>query len=371
MPTKVSRPKRYHCSYPDCEKSYNRPILLRQHENSHTNERPFKCTEPGCDKAFFKKSNLDDHSYSHKPMSERPFACNVCPKKFISLDRLRNHELIHTDRFKCTRDGCDRAFASRHGLKHHINVFHDRVLTCDLCNRNFGLPRLVQQHRLKVHSEASAYPCSVNGCYSIFANEAKLVAHVQEKHPESECPICKETFVGPESLAIHMSVHNGDATLLSQCGICGDKFVNKADLTNHSRKVHGSELADSVSGSALDLYLAKSENPSLHGFTRGGDQRVQVIADESSRPKTRGRKKIVKSLPAPKSGSSVISIVTQATRKDVHVCPFENCHKTYVRRFFYDRHLQIHHGLIDNPEKMNNSDVTTTNDTFQDLYSSV
>lgn len=349
MPARTTRPKVYTCSYPECDKAYSRPVLLRQHENSHRNERPFKCTEPGCDKAFFKKSNLQDHIYSHRPMSERPFACKLCEMKFISLDRLKRHELTHTDRFKCLRDGCTRAFSSHQGLKHHISTFHDRVLNCDICNKFFQSPRLVKEHRIKKHSEVPSHPCTFNGCYSVFTNEDLLEHHVKNEHPILVCQFCGENCVGDKALAIHLSVHETDISSRERrCKLCGDSFPSDGILDEHFQSVHEKDLSFAT-GFLLGDYPPGLEAPSLETLTKRNNYSADIIFDQSDLPRKRGRSKVTKSLPLSESGSSVIDIVSRGSQK-TYVCPYKSCQKRYVRAHFYEKHLINHQKSIDSAE---------------------
>lgn len=50
---------RYVC--PTCSKAFSRPSSLRIHSHSHTGEKPFKCSHNGCGKAFSVRSNMKRH----------------------------------------------------------------------------------------------------------------------------------------------------------------------------------------------------------------------------------------------------------------------------------------------------------------------
>lgn len=282
-------------------------------------------------------------------MTERPFACNLCEMKFISLDRLRRHELTHTDRFKCSRDGCTRAFSSHQGLKHHILTFHDRVLNCDICNKFFQSPRLVKEHRIKKHSELPSHPCTFNGCYSVFTDETQLETHVKDEHPELACQFCDQKCVGDKALAIHMSVHESDhSSSESRCKICDVSFSSKTDLDEHFQSMH-EEGSRPSKGYLLDNYPPELEVPSLETLVKRNGYSADIIFDETDLPRKRGRSKLVKSLPLSESGSSVIDIVSGVSQK-TYVCPYKSCQKRYVRMHFYEKHLIKHQKCIDSTE---------------------
>lgn len=282
-------------------------------------------------------------------MSERPFACNLCEMKFISLDRLKRHELTHTDRFKCPRDSCTRAFSSHQGLKHHITTFHDRLLNCDICNKFFQTPRLVKEHRIKKHSEVPSHPCTFNGCYSVFTNEAQLEIHIKDKHPILVCEQCGEKCVGEKALAIHMSVHGLDTPIGEWlCESCGNSFKSKSNLDVHFETSHGGSTLSST-GYLLGGYPPDLEVPSLETLTKRNGYSADIIFDETDLPKKRGRSKETKSLPLSESGSSVIDIVSRGSQKS-YVCPYKSCQKRYVRLHFYEKHLINHEKSIESAE---------------------
>jgi uncharacterized Zn-finger protein len=44
-----------------CHKAFSRPASLRIHSHSHTGEKPFRCTYEGCDRAFSVRGNGNRH----------------------------------------------------------------------------------------------------------------------------------------------------------------------------------------------------------------------------------------------------------------------------------------------------------------------
>jgi len=111
------RPKKYICS--ECPKAYSRPCLLKQHQRTHLNSRPFKCDT--CGKGFFRDTHLKVHNFTHQ--SEKPLSCEVCQKGFITNQQLRRHMNTHPMKFNCPYE-CDEKFVGEQELSDHILSDH-------------------------------------------------------------------------------------------------------------------------------------------------------------------------------------------------------------------------------------------------------
>ena len=73
----------------DAEEHFPFPSELSRHRLTHTKEKPYKCTHDGCTKAFNQKFGLDQHLRFHN--GEKPFSCNYCSLKFSKSSNLNNH----------------------------------------------------------------------------------------------------------------------------------------------------------------------------------------------------------------------------------------------------------------------------------------
>jgi len=79
------------CTYPDCNKTFDRSILLKKHMKTHPGCR-FVCDV--CSKRLESFSKLEDHYRRHT--GERPFQCFVCGNKFrYKGDRTKHLKNIH------------------------------------------------------------------------------------------------------------------------------------------------------------------------------------------------------------------------------------------------------------------------------------
>jgi len=80
------------CNYPDCNKTFDRAILLKRHLKIHTGGCRFVCDV--CTKCFESNSKLEDHYRRHT--GERPFQCPVCGNKFrYKGDRTKHLKNLH------------------------------------------------------------------------------------------------------------------------------------------------------------------------------------------------------------------------------------------------------------------------------------
>ncbi|KAH9823712.1 Asparagine-rich zinc finger protein AZF1 [Teratosphaeria destructans] len=116
--------KRYHCSMPNCGKSFYQKTHLEIHTRAHTGVKPFVCKEPSCGQRFSQLGNLKTHERRHT--GERPYHCDICGKTFAQHGNVRAHKIVHTAAkpFTCKLDNCNKQFTQLGNLKSHQNKFH-------------------------------------------------------------------------------------------------------------------------------------------------------------------------------------------------------------------------------------------------------
>ncbi|ODV96210.1 hypothetical protein PACTADRAFT_49597 [Pachysolen tannophilus NRRL Y-2460] len=79
--------KRFTCVYHNCGKTFSRISNTRAHIQTHLSDRPFPCNY--CNKRFVRQHDLRRHEKSHQEFS---FSC-LCGKKFPRQDALKRHRI--------------------------------------------------------------------------------------------------------------------------------------------------------------------------------------------------------------------------------------------------------------------------------------
>ena len=203
----------FKCGYEGCGKTYITKQSLQRHLISHTGDSEFRCYTGDCTGAirYWDKQTLNRHIYKKHTM-EKPFECDICNRRFVSLHNLSIHRRnMHsikdkrnqpqnsdsTDKwiiyiggknklFKCGYDGCGKTYTEkkslrRHFISHigdsqfrcytgdctgeirycdsqalarHINIKHtmERPFKCNICNNRFVSIYNLIRHRRDVHS---------------------------------------------------------------------------------------------------------------------------------------------------------------------------------------------------------------------------
>ncbi|XP_067855159.1 zinc finger protein ZXDC, partial [Heptranchias perlo] len=148
------------CSFPGCDKRYDKACRLKIHLRSHTGERPFICDFDGCGWSFTCMSKLLRHKRTHE--DDRRFVCPVdgCGKSFTRAEHLKGHSITHlgTRPFVCPVEGCEARFSARSSLyihsKKHLEDGDKMKTRCPLsnCSKVFNSKHSIKAHMMKQHN---------------------------------------------------------------------------------------------------------------------------------------------------------------------------------------------------------------------------
>ncbi|KAL5016511.1 hypothetical protein ScPMuIL_006100 [Solemya velum] len=141
-----------------CDKSFRWNAQLQYHKRIHTGERPYLCDVCGvsfmwpgdlsrhlnihtesqkchvCEKVFGRQSDLLKHLRKHGGFTQqshlnihkrihsgdRPFACNVCDKKFAESGNFKRHLFTHKNLKMHRCPHCDRVFITESDFLKHV-----------------------------------------------------------------------------------------------------------------------------------------------------------------------------------------------------------------------------------------------------------
>ncbi|XP_068177190.1 zinc finger protein 721-like [Antennarius striatus] len=134
--------KKFPCS--DCDKSCNSAAELRDHQRTHTGERPYQCSF--CDKKFALSGTLVRHERLHTGIT--PYHCSDCGKTFAQQWTLTTHMRTHTGEkpYSCTQ--CDKSFVAPGELRRHTRIHTgEKPYTCEDCGKHFSLAGTLRNHR--------------------------------------------------------------------------------------------------------------------------------------------------------------------------------------------------------------------------------
>lgn len=99
---------------------------LRNHLDTHKEDKRYKCERPGCDQSFSRLQRLNVHIKKHD--LQKDFRCPIkgCPRAFYEKGNLKTHLRLHTGEkpYHCKADGCYKSFTTQGHLNDHFSKNH-------------------------------------------------------------------------------------------------------------------------------------------------------------------------------------------------------------------------------------------------------
>lgn len=243
------------CTWPGCDKTFNRPARLRDHLNSHTNSRPFKCPHPGCDKDYIEDKHLKQHIIATHTQ-ERKHVCprEGCGKSFVTGTRLKRHQAVHEgeERFRC--EDCGQSFRKKETLNKHMRKEHQGLPehSCPEpgCEEAFNSKPALKRHQDQDHGELKFW-CGECGLKTQpdgtearvgFTTHVLLEAHMRQEH--QNCMFCEYKSASRWELEQHVEIYHSGKTVEDRKVVvcphegCTKKFTRKSNLSAHIRTAH-------------------------------------------------------------------------------------------------------------------------------------
>ncbi|KAI0480229.1 hypothetical protein GGR56DRAFT_625139 [Xylariaceae sp. FL0804] len=366
------------CTFPGCNKAFNRPIRLANHLRSHTNERPFKCPHEDCGKDYMEEKHLRQHlKASHT--AEREYICAHpgCGKGFMTNTRLRRHQLVHEgqERFKC-RDHppCEQSFRKHQTLLRHIRSEHLRLpaYVCDRkdiktgepCKQGFENSGSLRRHQEREHGEnrfwcdecGSRQDDEGNALRVGFPTQSLLQEHMKQNH--INCLFCGQECRGREELGRHIETEHVTAgkpvkdsrelaerkNIMCKWPGCGKTFTRVSNMNLHIRSAHEGERwvcgAVDLSGTEDLADWPPADGCGSSFNTKASlEKHVRYVHLKVERPEQVSKKLAAFAEPTPNPSSVLEELagVGQKTRRTIP-CTIAGC----KLKFAHDGELQGH-----------------------------
>uniref|UniRef100_A0A672IL71 Zinc finger protein 771-like n=2 Tax=Salarias fasciatus TaxID=181472 RepID=A0A672IL71_SALFA len=219
------------------------PQIKEEHEESVCNKREL-CPEAGtvsggrtgeaCGRQV--SHSLDQMSTQS---GEKPYACEICGRRFILWPFLRNHIRTHTVVRSYSCATCNESFSRHNALLVHMRTHTgEEPFSFETYCENFS------QHnnssvQIITHADKELYSCE--RCGRSFSHPCYLRSHMRTHIGKSlySCGTCNESFKRPNALFVHMRTHSGEKPY--SCETCGRRFTQQSQLLVHMRTHSGEE----------------------------------------------------------------------------------------------------------------------------------
>jgi len=162
-----------------CTSTYSNSSHLSRHLKSHMGEKTHFCDQ--CPKKFSTTDKLKLHSIVHT--GERAFFCDECPKTFAQGGSLNSHKDTEHRGIVFYCDECPISFKQQRSLEKHKEAEHRGQHLCSLCPKAFITEEKLRKHILVHTGEKPSYTC--DECPKSYTTRSSLMKHKDMEHYNS------------------------------------------------------------------------------------------------------------------------------------------------------------------------------------------
>ncbi|XP_012263363.2 zinc finger protein Xfin-like isoform X2 [Athalia rosae] len=280
--------------------------LKREHDEPRVNQKPKKISR----------------TVSSDMETQKRWYCETCPESFVSVDSLKEHELLHdADKpFICIL--CEKDFALKSSLSRHIVASHGvdptPIIDSDKCLKRPPAPQVLNKQPNRVVNEShieisdsslspqrnaendfehdsspenmieieTVFVCEI--CTRDFNDRASLWLHIRATHKEYAafaCGVCLKICADNTQLLNHVNMYHGGSKLqVSEqrrysCTICGRQHDSRKKLITHV-SIHN---VDPGYDPASFVQLNSNYYSENYNSNEANDQTLEVDADEGEK----------------------------------------------------------------------------------------
>ncbi|XP_059608031.1 uncharacterized protein LOC132255877 [Phlebotomus argentipes] len=237
-----------------CQKSFGDLETLKEHVRSHDAEA-FECAH--CGKRFFSRYAIRRHVQMVHIKAHVSLPCPQCDKVLRGTKAFLRHQQSHSNQepFKCCF--CPKKFKLQSFLDKHLALHIEERpgIPCGICGCVLKYRQSWKKHMRMHESVTEDLTCSF--CKKKFIYRARLETHQQRYHKYLECPYCDKKPGSQKFLEEHIREHHKGFPVEIKKEIRGEKPDEKHKLTVDSRA--SMDLADAHEINFLDGTMVKDE----------------------------------------------------------------------------------------------------------------